>query len=79
MAAIEAKPREGIENTEPETDTRDKDVPKAIANTEYPRGFKFVALAGASIIAVFLIALDQVPKRHINNLLPHGKAGIDEN
>ncbi|RAO65963.1 uncharacterized protein BHQ10_001975 [Talaromyces amestolkiae] len=59
MAAIEAKPREGIENTEPETDTRDKDVPKAIANTEYPRGFKFVALAGASIIAVFLIALDQ--------------------
>ena len=31
-------------------------------DTQYPQGLKFVLLAGASIIAVFLIALDQVRK-----------------
>ena len=29
---------------------------------QYPQGLKFVLLAGASIVAVFLIALDQVSK-----------------
>lgn len=60
MAPIDAEPRKEIKNKDPTTDTRHKDVPKAMADTEYPRGFKLVALAGASIIAVFLIALDQV-------------------
>lgn len=61
MAVIETKPREEIGNISSEADTfHDKDVPKAMADTEYPRGLKLAALAGASIIAVFLIALDQV-------------------
>ena len=30
------------------------------ADDEYPHGWKLVILAGASVIAVFLIALDQV-------------------
>ena len=31
-----------------------------MSDDQYPHGLKFVLLAGASIIAVFLIALDQV-------------------
>jgi MFS transporter, DHA2 family, glioxin efflux transporter len=31
-----------------------------VAEDNYPRGLNFVLLAGASIVAVFLIALDQV-------------------
>ena len=31
-----------------------------VDDTQYPQGLKFVLLAGASIVAVFLIALDQV-------------------
>lgn len=30
------------------------------ADSQYPHGLKLVLLAGASIVAVFLIALDQV-------------------
>jgi hypothetical protein len=31
-----------------------------MADDQYPHGLKLVLLAGASIVAVFLIALDQV-------------------
>lgn len=61
MASIETEPREKAGMNSSEADTfRDKDGPKAMADADYPQGLKFMALAGASIIAVFLIALDQV-------------------
>jgi hypothetical protein len=61
MASIETEPREEVGINSSEADTfRDKDAPNAMTDADYPRGLKFMALAGASIIAVFLIALDQV-------------------
>ena len=36
---------------------------QSIDKSEYPTGLRFVSLASASIVAVFLIALDQV--RHL--------------
>lgn len=61
MASIETESREEAGTNSSEADNfRDKDGPKAMADADYPRGLKLMALAGASIIAVFLIALDQV-------------------
>jgi hypothetical protein len=44
-------------------DSDSADLEKPVQDTtddQYPHGLKLVALAGASIVAVFLIALDQV-------------------
>ena len=37
-----------------------EDVAPAMTDDQYPHGFTLALLAGASIVAVFLIALDQV-------------------
>jgi hypothetical protein len=79
MASIETEPREEVVMNSSETDTfRDKAAPKEMADVEYPRGLKFVALAGASIIAVFLIALDQVCSSHDHSSLSHGRISVDK-
>ncbi len=41
------------------TTSREKHV-EGISDDQYPQGYKLVLLAGATVIAVFLIALDQV-------------------
>ena len=44
-----------------DTDSAESRKPvQHISDDQYPRGLKLVLLAGASIVAVFLIALDQV-------------------
>lgn len=46
-----------------DSDSDDAETRKAVqqmSDDEYPQGFKLVLLAGASLVAVFLIALDQV-------------------
>lgn len=61
MGTIETDPRkEAGMNSSEEDAFRDKDASQTMANDDYPRGLTLVVLAGASIIAVFLIALDQV-------------------
>lgn len=61
MTTIETEPRKEVGINSSEADTfRDKDARKAMADADYPRGLTLVVLAGASIISVFLIALDQV-------------------
>jgi hypothetical protein len=43
-----------------DSDSSHTEIPQGMANDQYPHGLKLVLLAGASIVAVFLIALDQV-------------------
>ena len=43
-----------------DSDSTNTDIPQVVAKDQYPHGLKLVLLAGASIVAVFLIALDQV-------------------
>lgn len=48
-----------------DTGNTDADEPShaELANDQYPHGLQLIVLAAASIVAVFLIALDQVSKR----------------
>lgn len=61
MVTIETEPREGVATNSSKADAfRDKGATKPLDDDDYPRGLTLVVLAGVSIIAVFLIALDQV-------------------
>uniref|UniRef100_A0A093V816 Putative HC-toxin efflux carrier TOXA n=1 Tax=Talaromyces marneffei PM1 TaxID=1077442 RepID=A0A093V816_TALMA len=60
MVTIETEPREGVATNSSKADAfRDKGATKPLDDDDYPRGLTLVVLAGVSIIAVFLIALDQ--------------------
>lgn len=48
-----------------ETPQVDKPVKEEMPVDQYPHGLKLVLLSGASIVAVFLIALDQVSSSHL--------------
>jgi hypothetical protein len=47
-------------NAAGDSDSTHTEIPQGIADDEYPHGLKLILLTGASIVAVFLIALDQV-------------------
>jgi hypothetical protein len=52
---------EGLDvNVVGDSDSTHTEIPQGMADDQYPHGLKLVLLAGASIVAVFLIALDQV-------------------
>ena len=63
-------PHDHDRNTVSDTDGADAEKPiQAMTEDQYPHGIKLVLLAGASIIAVFLIALDQVSTHEQPTLL----------
>lgn len=62
MPPEEASPASAPSGTDNDNsdDARSEKLPSSVREDEYPRGLMMYSLVGASIISVFLIALDQV-------------------
>ena len=65
---IDVSKHSTMNNTLDHSSTASPEKPvEDITEDQYPHGFRLVLLAGATIIAVFLIALDQVSKHSIQS------------
>jgi hypothetical protein len=62
------KPDESVKSA---SDSGSKKSPGSEGALEYPTGLRLVLLAGASILGVFLISLDQVSNYHDRLLVLH--------
>lgn len=60
LAPVNATDQAMASSTENDTSDTEKPVAAPPSDDEYPQGLKLVVLSSATIIAVFLIALDQV-------------------
>lgn len=66
-------------DTDKASDIDSSKLNRHISDDDYPQGLRLVLLAGASLVAVFLIALDQVSTRLLYVIHPHSTtaANID--